>query len=298
MTLRQVEKGQDYLELNFKVRTKKDSRVSICQLETAPNLKAVVERQKCDFSVLDKYMLDFDAASITDSTSVSAEHSVVLAIQEWSKSPDSQMLWVIGALEKVYPSSTSSIAASVVNCAFKLSIPMVSYFCDWPAKRSRNRDPVVSILYSLIGQLLQLLSGTIDNSFHLSDGRLQLLNDTEQSLDEALRLIKELVWLVPPLTLCVLDGINNLDYLQRNRSSIEALLLILKERVTLEGARVDKSLGTFKLLFTTAGNCALLNKMGRDALKEVKCYGRGQRRRPGKAGPGKSTLQLTGEQRT
>jgi hypothetical protein len=222
-----------------------------------------------------------------DSTSISAEHSVVLEIQDWAKSSDSQMLWVIGPVERVYPSSTSKIAASVVNSASTISIPTISYFCDWP-KKHQNRNPVVSLLYSLIRHLLNITSGTFNSGIDLSYRRLQLLNGSEQSLDEAVKLVKELVWLVPPLTLCILDGIDHLDYVQGNRQTIEALLLLLKERITSDNVRK----GTFKLLFTTAGNCGLLNKVEGGMLREVKCSGRRQRQRSGKPGPGRSTLEL------
>jgi hypothetical protein len=234
--------------------------------------------------------LEFDTFSITDSTSISAEHPIVLEIQDWSKSPDSQMLWVIGPMEKAYPSSASKIAASVVNSAFTLSIPTISYFSHWPLQN--NRDPVVSILYSLIRQLLNLLSGTFNGCIDISARRLQLLNGSEQSLDEAIKLVEELVWLVPPLTLCILDGIDHFDYMQRNRQTIEALILLLKERITSSDSVKNKSMGTFKVLFTTAGNCGLLNKVGSGILREVKYSGRGLRQRSGKPGPGRSTLQL------
>jgi hypothetical protein len=241
-----------------------------------------------DFSHLDNYILAFDASSIMDSTGISAEHSVVLEIQGWSKSSDSQMLWVIGPAERVYPSSTSKIAASVVNSASTLSIPTISYFCDWPQKHQTS-DPVVSLLYSLVRQLLNITCTTFNSGIGLSDRRLQLLNGSEQSLDEAVKLVKKLIWLVPPLTLCILDGIDHLDYVQGNRQTIEAVLLLLKERITSDN--VSKK-GTFKLLFTTAGNCGLLNKMGGGMLRDVKCSGRSQRQRSGKPGPGRSTLEL------
>jgi hypothetical protein len=262
------------------------------QHTAASKLGTGVHQHQGDSSHLDNYIIDCNPTAITDSTGISAEHSIVLAIQDWSKATNSQMLWVIGAMEKTYPSSTSRIAASVVYSPSQLAIPIISYFCDWSSQETQDQDPIISILYSLIRQLLNIKAWRFNASIDLSDRRLQLLNGTEHSLDEALRLLKELLYSVPPLIWFVIDGIDHFDSLQRNRQPIEALLLILKECVSVGAAGGDGGRGIFKLLFTTAGNCAILNNVGREVLREVKSCERGQIRRPGRPRPGRSNLVL------
>lgn len=78
----------------------------------------------------------------------------------------------------------------------------------------------------------------------------QKLDGTVESLEEALRLVQDLAKLCPPYVVCVIDGIDELDY-GKGQEGCRMLLEALRELMDVE-ANDDGDERMFKVLFTTA----------------------------------------------
>jgi hypothetical protein len=198
------------------------------------------------------------------------------------------MLWIVGAQEHRYPSSTSMIAASVVKSAIDISIPLVHIFCDWPGKNEEK--VIVNILYSMIRQLVDILPPNVETCSDFSTARFGSLDGSFKIWDEALSICAELFIEVPSPLLVVIDGIEHVG-LGTSKKYIEGLLGVLNAHI-FKVSEHDKSPKVFKVLFTTAGNCASLNRLGNKDLKIVKASAKSARQSPGKFQPGKTELLL------
>jgi hypothetical protein len=209
-------------------------------------------------------------------------------MQEWSTATASQMLWIVGPQEHRYPSSTSIIAASVIKSAIDISIPLVQIFCDWPGK---NEEKVIlNILYSIIRQLVDILPLKVETCSDFSTARFGNLDGSFQTWDEALSICAELFIEAPSPLLVLIDGIEHVG-LGASRKHTESLLCVLNAHISRVSEH-DKNRKIFKVLFTTAGNCASLNKLGNKDLKIVKASVKSAKQSPGKFQPGMTELLL------
>lgn len=180
------------------------------------------------------------------------------------------------------------IAASVIKSAIKISIPLVHIFCDWPGKIEEK--VVVNILYSMIRQLVDILPLKVETSSDFSTARFANLDGSFQTWDEALSICAELFIEVPSPLLVIIDGIEHVG-LGTSRKNIESLLGVLNAHLSRVREH-DKSPKIFKVLFTTAGNCASLNRLGNKDLKIVKASAKSAKQSPGKLQPGMTELLL------
>jgi hypothetical protein len=214
-------------------------------------------------------------------------------IQEWSTATASQMLWIMGTQEHRYPSSTSMIAASIIKSATNIGIPLVQIFCDWPGKNEEK--VIVNILYSMIRQLVDILPPKVETRSDFSAARFGNFDGSFQTWDKALSICAELFLEVPSPLLVVIDGIEHVS-LGSSREKVESLLGVLNAHISRVSEQ-DKSPKLFKVLFTTAGNCAALNKLGNKDLKIVKASVKSAKQSPGKFQPGMTELLLFNRER-
>ena len=226
-----------------------------------------------------------DAFEVYPSIQIFAEHQVVHAIKEWSTSIASQILWILGPSDRHHPSSTSQLAAALVNSANETAIPAVHLFLDWP---SNERCSIFNALYSLIRQMISLLPQQLTSTIDLSSERFGRLTDQIESWEAGLAVLGGLLKLAPPLLLIFIDGIDHLDYLSIGTRYVEDLLRLLQRHVLAAGGEAKK---TVKILFTTAGNCAALNGIEEQDLTVVRVTENRPRPR-GKAKPGLSGVTL------
>jgi hypothetical protein len=225
---------------------------------------------------------------VIDLTPFFADHDIVYAIQQWSRASDSRMLWVVGHPERYFPNSASSIAASIINSAGERKIPVVYVFCDWPGEDDENA--IITMLYSLIRQVINSLPSHIDTSINLSRTHFQKLDGTIGTWNEGLSILSELLLHTPSLLLTVIDGIEHLDYLNIGQQYISSMLGLLQNHVSNTRERNIEVMKTSKVLFTTAGNCASLNEVDDQILTIAKASEYHGKHNPGKAGPGRAEL--------
>jgi hypothetical protein len=227
-----------------------------------------------------------DPHEVYPGSQIFAEHQVVHAIKEWSTSITSQILWILGPLDRRYPSNLSPIAAALVNAADEAAIPILHLFLDWP---SNEESSIFNLLYSLIRQLISLLPEQFISPADFSPKQFEYLTSHTESWDSGLSILSDLLDLAPPLSLLIIDGVDHLDYLKIGTKYLDNLLRLLQQHVWGSGEQEPKK--TLKLLFTTAGSCAALNGLEERDLTIVRIT-ESQPRQLGKSKPGRSAVAL------
>jgi hypothetical protein len=228
----------------------------------------------------------FDPLDVSQRSQIFAEHQVVHAIKEWSTSITSQVLWVLGPLDRHYPSSLSSIAAALINAADEAAIPTLHLFLDWP---SDERLSIFNLLYSLIRQIISLIPEQFASPDDFSPEEFGKLNSQLESWEAGLAVLNGLIDLAPPLLLIIIDGIDHLDYLSIGSHYLDGLLRMLQRHVWGDGDQEPKK--TLKILFTTAGNCATLNGLDERGSTIIRMT-ETQPRQLGKSKAGRSEVAL------
>jgi hypothetical protein len=206
--------------------------------------------------------------------------------------PGSRLLRIGGISEMRYPSATSAISASVVRTASDLKFPLIHLFCGWSAKQ--KEASIISALYSLIRQLTDQMDALDEESLSFSSARFQELDGTIETWDKAILTFSELLLNAPPTLFVIIDGIERLESAQYNQEYISSLVNVLGSRADkhdLRG-RIGKHL---KVLFTTAGPCASLNKLDEKVLRTIAMKRQTTKRRPGEARLGRSQIILQSE---
>ena len=209
---------------------------------------------------LQKYISgqDLNAAMIGDSKSASISKTTFHRIQTWARADASTILWVRGPDSMVYPSEVSSVAANIITILWKTQPQLLFHFSELPPigadlQSTREEAGFVSLLYSLISQLVYSLPPNFQSPADFSHDRFAKLGDSVSSWDEALRLLGDLVSVSLPYAICVIDGLERLDYAKAQPRCAELLGTIRKiMKYSSENGRV------FKVLFTSAGNSGTL----------------------------------------
>jgi len=219
------------------------------------------------------------------------ENNVVSAIRDWSIAPGSGLLRIGGISEMKYPSATSAISASVVRTASNLDFPLIHLFCGWSVKQ--KEASIISALYSLIRQLTDQMDALDEEPLSFSSARFQELDGTIETWDKAISTFSELLLNAPSTLFVIIDGVERLESEQYNQY-ISSLVNVLSNQANKcdPCSRISKRL---KVLFTTAGPCASLNKLDEKVLKTVAMKRQSTKRRPGEARLGRSQIVLRSE---
>ena len=245
----------------------------------------------------DYIIIPLDPMDIVPDTQIFAEHRIVHAIQEFCRTTASQILWVIGKSDRRYPSSTSLIAASVVNALDKGSVPTLYFFLSWPtADGGTDEQASINFLYSLVRQMICLLPDSITALSECSAQAFSRLRGSLESWETGVAIVEALFDYMPPLLFLVVDGFEHLDFLSPGEQQVRSLLQVLYGKVLRSRSITDEEgepIRTFKILFTTAGSSDLLNGLDEGVLTILKTS-ENQNVRPGQYRAGRSQLSLDG----
>ncbi|KAF2104705.1 hypothetical protein NA57DRAFT_70913 [Rhizodiscina lignyota] len=178
---------------------------------------------------------------------VMVNEEILGRLSTWTESKDSRFLWLEGTQNRVEDqlSVTASTAAKFVELADLSRVPVISYFCELRRGdkiRSGNTgesQAMVSLVYALLRQLIELLLPHFDADIDLSETRFERLDGSLNTWPDAISIFGDLLSLAPEIVCCVVDGLDYLD--DRSTDSY------LKEFLQL--LRTDK----LKVLFTTVG---------------------------------------------
>jgi hypothetical protein len=251
---------------------------------------------KSDLELYSKSLEDYmatalDPTDIAPGTQLFAEHRIVHAVQQFCQASISQILWINGTPDRRYPSSSSGIAASIINALDEASIPTLHLFLDWPIT---DEGATISLLYSLIRQTINLLPSEIAATLDCSSQAFSSLDGTLQCWKTGIAILETLLQNMPPLLFLIVDGFEHFDFLSPGEKQVQVLLKLLNKQVLKARSRKNnhgEPERTFKILFTTAGNCALLSGLDEDALTILKTN-ENQNIRPGQWRAGRAQLSL------
>jgi hypothetical protein len=254
----------------------------LCPLQCS---KSELEEATCE---LEKHILNpFSHADIADSGRVYFENKIVYAIRDWSAAVGSGLLRFVAQPQASYQPVTSAISASVAKTAIDSDLPVV-YLCCISLPRGEERS-LISTLYSLIHQLIRQrdFSG---RAMDFRASRIQELDGTISTWDKGISICSDLLLYAPSPLLVIVDGIERLEGDIRE-VYVDNLINLLGDKIATQdlSRRADKDL---KILFTTTGPCASLNKLDGSVLKTIHMQGKHMEWRPGKPRLGRSLIQL------
>jgi hypothetical protein len=142
------------------------------------------------------------------------ERQVHRQLTFWLQDLSSRNLWIQGPHGVVKPSQNSMTAFSIVALSHENNIPTVSYFCSlrydsYP--ELTRRDALRAMLTSILAQFVLFLPTRGSTSVNLSLARFSSMAQKTPSIDELLRLIRDLRKAGPRYLHCIIDGIQILE---------------------------------------------------------------------------------------
>ena len=188
---------------------------------------------------------------------VALPNEMFARLRDWISSDKSEILWVAGPDDHCYPSKMSAIAATMVKLFAEAKPMVIFHFCDLPNLRtipdgkSMEGIGLISMVYSMIQQLIEHLPPQFDASNDFGLNRFTPLDGNISTLDGALELFRDLIPLCLPYIVFIIDGIERLDY-RKGQQGCKELVNTLRQLKTVK-PRSDESQCIYKVLFTTAG---------------------------------------------
>ena len=216
---------------------------------------------------------ELTASLLDEPPALAISTAIFSRLESWISATQSERLCVAGPSENRYPSKLSTMAASVLRLLSQADPLVIFYFCELPRKEdleqgeTRETGGLLSLLYSLICQLIYKFESTIESEKDLSQSRFESLDGTMKTWSEALHLFRDLVTLSSPYIICLIDGIERLDY-RDGETGFEELLDIMETIMKNdENEEEGAESRVFKLLFTTAGKSGtLLRNLSRQEM--------------------------------
>ncbi|CAI0641969.1 unnamed protein product [Colletotrichum noveboracense] len=229
---------------------------------------AISSRHLEDFFHRDRVRLPCDAF---DSIMVPPES--FREISNWARTAAPNLLWLEGPPVEGddFENPVTMMAATVIALAEKTKLPVISYFCEL-RRGERLRDgndtmetqAMLSLVYALIRQLIELLPPMLNTSIDLSERRFKALDGSLGTWSQATSILSDLGGLMSGPVLCIIDGLHWLT----DRGTDNYLSDLLK---ILRGDQWKV------LLFTTGRSVVLQDELSRSEMSaiDVHSFGRG-----------------------
>ena len=172
-----------------------------------------------------------------------------LALQEWLPALKSRVLWLYGSSDTSKPSDLSSTSAYVVSKITEAKLPLIAHQCQ---NSGSSMDTLISMVYSVVIQLIWLLPEAFSTNKDLSLRRFSLFDRSVERLSHVIVFMEDLLTLAPRLLIVVIDGIQLCeDGLALNNKRGTGMYLNFFREILRDGGN-DRVL---KTLFTTDGVC-------------------------------------------
>lgn len=208
-----------------------------------------------------------------------ADINVINALQDWSRSPNSQQLWICTSEEEEYPSTTTGITSTVLSMALRSKIPVLVIFCDIHGDRDVDggEEPLsredweaieaaalVNLAYSMIRQIIALLPDRLESKRSLTKAGFHELDGSLETWDTGIRILKTLLKLAPRTMLVGIDGLDQFG--SEWHEYIDDILDLFSEFLDKDRYKKTKS---YKILFTTSRRCEVLERLDENEIIEV-----------------------------
>jgi hypothetical protein len=191
---------------------------------------------------------------------VFANSSIAGRIKSWVMTTESQILYTAGADAFGEDRQTSNVAGYYAHAAREAGIPVCSYSCslegvDPPADRTRETMELVSLVYSLIRQLVELLPSAAPINTAWYDAQWKELDGTLDTFPQALQILEALLHSTGhAIIVIIIDGIDLLD--DRRYRSSERWLKCLVELLSCQSSTQPGLV--LKIWFVSGGSSAVL----------------------------------------
>lgn len=213
----------------------------------------------------------------------SIPQDAIQSLRLWTQSGDSRFLWIEGPGEDPGNEALSELGKQICRSAYEARIPVVSFFRrdhyrpQPQLSTSVQQDGLISLLYSLIQNFINLLPSQFIVTARLARDRFQELDGSFSSVQAALGVLESLMELAPPALICVIDG---MERLEDRETMVGIALLVNMLRKQSSGRR-------FKVLFTTLGRSYVLGKK-----MEIKERVVASQMRAGSSLPGQASINM------
>ncbi|KAL4910354.1 hypothetical protein BDW74DRAFT_144934 [Aspergillus multicolor] len=217
-----------------------------------------VEIQLASAHLEDYFDNDNQLASY-EPTDVVVEEDVLESLKTWSTDTYSQILAVGSVLNSTSASSIGLIATCYASLARNMNLPVIAHPCSVPptAKDGMTlvQQGLIALVYSLIRQLLEYLPPVVNgSSTHTVKAEdFTLLDGTLASWKEVLSLVDTLLYYAPPLLLCVVDGLDQLQDPSTDEYIRSLLRILVTHTRQPSDSTPERQDVLLKILFTVNG---------------------------------------------
>ena len=185
-----------------------------------------------------------------EETPVFFDRRVVIALDNWLQADDSKLLY----LES--PAYVTAAAMRIVLSASGTDPPMpcASFFCraqefdDESEVQTREVDPLLGVVCSLIYQMLRDLPPLTEQTLITSKDRFTDLDSTLSSWDLALELLRDTLSLAPALMIIVIDGL--LAFEEGHEYEMKDLISLLRKQMAVQGKVLKVLLTTNRMVYS------------------------------------------------
>lgn len=220
------------------------------------------------------------------------EARVAASLHDWVPSRTSHFLYVAGPRQATAPNSFSQTAIAICSVVAQAGAPVIQVSCTLSTERVReNFEPaskaLINLLYSLIGQLIDVLPENFEINEELS---ISELDGTTRTFALALRSLKILLDAAPSPLFCIIDNFQFLEDPAQDNSHLTRFLTVLQEHS--KACRTAPIPLPVKILFTTSGRSTILMEF-LEPHEMVLADQRSAARLPGRSRPGRKILSPT-----
>jgi hypothetical protein len=185
-----------------------------------------------------------------------ADDEVQLKLRGWmGEVSESQILWISSPPDSRAAMTASKAAAlATVSAAWQAETPIISYFCQRPDPRTVSpgmtleQQGLIGLVYSFINQLLQFHGP--EDKISIDKNEVKALDGSTKSWRAALQVFRSMLVQTPAMTVCVIDGLNDLAWGNGRLWCGELLDVLL--------ARQGQPDTVFSILITTSGQSQVL----------------------------------------
>jgi hypothetical protein len=220
-------------------------------METQPRTLEIQDLVEWSVPLLDYVQQGAGIQTLSDEeTPIFFDHRIVMALDEWLQADDSKLLY----LES--PSYVTAAALRIVLSAGRTDppIPCASFFCrarefdDEAEVQTREIDPLLGVVYSLIYQILRDLPPLTEQTLITSKNRFTDLDGSLSCWDRALELLNDTLRLTPALMIIVIDGL--LAFEESHEYEMKDLINLFRTQIFVKGKVLKVLLTTDRMIFS------------------------------------------------
>ncbi|KAL9115720.1 MAG: hypothetical protein Q9227_000088 [Pyrenula ochraceoflavens] len=234
--------------------TENSDHVSVSHHDEKKQLAEFVESIKGHVQA--RYIEDL----VAEASEVVADPPILQSLQSWASSSASSPLWIEGPVDTEVPSQNTLTAASLVYTARQSGAFVVTHFCGGVTGSSRKSfytQQLIALVYSLVAQLMEYYKQDQRTGLKISQKRISQLDESRNSLPEAISLLEDLFDLRPQPLFVVIDSLHLVEDPNDKFVTAQARDLLAIFCNTL--AEGDKRLT--KTLLTTDGHVNVLGRL-------------------------------------